>query len=130
MTKWEQLQAAILEARKAGDKWKVKVLSTMKGEVENYLKNEKSKNVDDFIESYALKSKKNLEEYKPANYQEEIELLEIYMPRPIRPEEIQAFIELLHKEGVDKRQWMGRVMRNFKGLDPKLVQGLIKEFNN
>lgn len=126
--KYQLLQSEILKARKAGDKWVLSVLSTMKGEIDNQSKTDTKDSLDDLIEKYALKSKKNLEEFKPDRFEEEIELLTPFLPREVSPEEIKAFIQSLADEDVDKKQWMGGVMRNFKGLDPKLVTQLISEF--
>lgn len=127
--KYKLLESLLLEARKASDRFALSIYSTMKGDVDNTGIGKGDQNYDDLIENYALKSKKNLEEFKPTDYEKEIELLTPFLPKIADTSEIKDYISTLKSEDVPSKQWMGRVMRNFKGLDPQLVKSLINEMN-
>lgn len=127
--KYKLLENLLLEARKASDRFALSIYSTMKGDVDNTGIGKSDQDYDDLVENYALKSKKNLEEFKPADYEKEIELLTPFLPKIADTSEIKDYISTLKSEDVPSKQWMGRVMRNFKGLDPQLVKSLINEMN-
>lgn len=125
--KYKLLQEFLLSARKSGDKSLLTIYSTMKGELDNMIKSNPTENVEDMIERYALKSKKNLEEFKPEGYQIELDALQSFLPQPVSEEEINQFIRELKTQSIDQKQWMGKIMSNFKGLDPQVVRGLISK---
>lgn len=127
--KYKLLGDLLLQARKASDRFALSVYSTMKGDVDNTGKGKADQDYNDLIETYALKSKKNLEEFKPEDFEKEIELLTPFLPKEVTPAEIKDYISVLKSEEVPDKQWLGRVMRNFKGLDPQLVRSLINEMN-
>lgn len=126
-SKYNLLQELLIKARKSGDKSAIAIYSTMKGEIDNMLKLTPHANVEELIEKYALKSKKNLEEFTPLGYEKEIEFLMPFQPKQVSISEVNEFIKHLKNEGIKVNQWMGRIMKNFRGVDPQLVKELINK---
>ncbi len=149
MNRKELLDKLYLQARKNGNKVAISCLSTMKGEIENQIKN-KLGNFDflnctkdelevyleqlivinnDLIEKYAIKSKKSLIEFKPKNYEEELVILEQFLPLQLSKEEILNKIKLIimQNNDINENKLMGLCMRELKGVEPNLVKQLIAE---
>ena len=128
MTNLELINEQYLAARKVQDVVTILCLGTMKGEIENLLKTS-NKTADELITAYAIKSSKNLNEFKPANYERELEILSQFLPKQLSEEEVRVIVNNIKKQnkGVAAGKLMGIAMKQLKGADPKLVKKIIAE---
>ena len=129
--KYEQLVA-----RKNKDKLKANLLTTLIGEIENKLKVELSKSSVPVVLETVLKFIKNLKESQKLRYteqaQQELEILESYLPKQLTVEEIGNEITHLSTQyDKESKQFKGMVMKHFnnkfKGrFDSKQVMYMLK----
>lgn len=119
------LNTSLIEARKKGDRFTSNVLSTMKGEIENQLKNKAGQDIEKLIEGYSFKSKKNLLSFKPKDWEIEMKVLEPFLPKEITEEDVVALIDILREKGTPEKSIIGLVMKELKGVDIELVKPLI-----
>lgn len=123
--KKELLEKSLLEARKSGNKFISNTLSTMKGEIENQHKNNPTENVDLLIEAYAFKSKKNLIEFKPKDWELELEVIKPFLPKEITEQDVIELINTLKLAGTNEKAMLGVIMKSLKGVDVNLVKSLL-----
>lgn len=125
MNKLELLNSQLLEARKSGNKETANILSTMKGEVENQAKNNPKAQLETLITDYALKSKKNLTQFKTPGWESELEILKPYLPKEITEQDVIEAISALKAAGTPEKAMLGILMKELKGVDVNLVKRLL-----
>lgn len=133
----ERITKEIKNAMKSGDKQRVSVLRMLLSDIVNVEKSGKDFKHIDVIRGYAKKLKKAIEEYerlhiqdKIVSYNEELKIVEEYLPRQISDEELKmAVTELIELEKPkDIGSAMKIVMGKYKDVaDGKKVQALVKE---
>ncbi len=134
------------EALKKREKIRLSTLRMLK----SYLKNEKIEKKRDLTEdeeikvinSYLKKLKDSLETYRKSNredivseIEEEIKVVEAYLPPPLTSEELRKIInDVISEIGKDKKN-MGRIMKEVMGkvatrADGKVVRSIVEELLN
>ena len=107
-----------LNARKVKDKVKTNLLTTVIGEVENQLKVKLSKSTQPVVLDTILKFVKNLKESIKLRHtdlaEQELKILEEYLPKPLTDEEIGNELTYLTQQyDKDSKQFKGLVMKHF-----------------
>ena len=107
-----------LNARKVKNKVKANLLTTVIGEVENQLKVKLSKSTQPVVLDTVLKFVKNLKESIKLRHtdlaEQELKILEEYLPKPLTDEEIGNELTYLTQQyDKESKQFKGLVMKHF-----------------
>ena len=134
------LQASTIEARKARDKGRTLVLTTVMAAIKNHQIELRQELTDEDVTSVLRKAVKmrqdSVEQYQAggrddlaANEAAEIEVLKAFLPPEIDPDEIRAAVRAAIDGGADAMgQVMGQVMPRFRGrADGKLINQIVRE---
>ncbi len=135
MTLKEQLSADMLAAMKAKDTFKRDSLRVVIGEVNREQGKLSAGEVmtDSDIQKIITKSVKNLEIMATDEAKQEIGILEVYLPKQLKFNEVQVIIsQICQYLNATSIKDMGKVMAEFKSqfdgqADGKLVSTIIKE---
>lgn len=128
MDKYTRLTAGLLEARKAKSTLEVAVLSTLLGEVQGEMKNSDEPSAV-IIEKIAKKFKKGIEGLpQNAKTEEELSILEPFLPETLSREQIIEQLNLLNiKEMATFGQKMSAAMQSLKGqVDGRVLGEIIR----
>lgn len=119
----EKFKSELIKAMKEKDKTKLNTLRSVKGAMQLEIINNKKEENDDLLITVINKQiklrKDSIEEFKKANrtdlvnsYEEEIKILQDYMPKMLTEEEINKIIdEGIKKTGASTIKDLGLVMR-------------------
>lgn len=139
----EKFKSELIKAMKEKDKTKLNTLRSVKGAMQLEIINNKKEENDDLLITVINKQiklrKDSIEEFKKANrtdlvnsYEEEIKVLQDYMPKMLTEEEINKIIdEGIKKTGASTIKDLGLVMREVSETlknrcDMKSVTNIIK----
>ncbi len=139
----EKFKSELIKAMKEKDKTKLNTLRSVKGAMQLEIINNKKEENDDLLITVINKQiklrKDSIEEFKKANrtdlvnsYEEEIKILQDYMPKMLTEEEINKIIdEGIKKTGASTIKDLGLVMREVSETlknrcDMKSVTNIIK----
>lgn len=139
----EKFKSELIKAMKEKDKTKLNTLRSVKGAMQLEIINNKKEENDDLLITVINKQiklrKDSIEEFKKANrtdlvnsYEEEIKILQDYMPNMLTEEEINKIIdEGIKKTGASTIKDLGLVMREVSETlknrcDMKSVTNIIK----
>jgi hypothetical protein len=135
-----RIQADLVEARKARDKARVLVLSTIRSDIRNReIDSGQSLDDDGVIQviGKAIKQRKDAADQMRNGGREELalveeaqaEVLQAYLPRQLSEEEVRAMVRQAIAEGADQMgPLMGRVMPEIRGLfDGKEANRIVRE---
>lgn len=137
----ETLKAKIskdyVDAFKSGQKVKKNLLGVVKAEITTKEKNSNVENLDDkevndILKSISKKLKETLSMVSDAQSQEELEVIEAYLPKQMSENEIRVAVEQIVVEIDAKSGDMGKVMGGFNSkysgkADNKLVSTIVKD---
>jgi uncharacterized protein YqeY len=134
------LQASTIEARKARDKARTLVLTTVLAAIKNYQIEQQRDLTDADIETVLRKAVKmrqeSVEQYRAGNRQDladkeqaEIEILKAFLPAEVDPEEIRAAVRAAIAGGANAiGPLMGQLMGQFRGkADGKVINQIVRE---
>ncbi|MDA8168540.1 MAG: GatB/YqeY domain-containing protein [Nitrospiraceae bacterium] len=140
----EQIDADLKGALKAGEKLRLETLRMLKSALK-YKQIEKGGQLADedvvsIIGSLSKQRRESVEQFRKAGREDlarkeeqEIDILKVYLPRQLTPEELDAIVSgAVRESGAQGMKDMGKVMRlimpKTKGAaDGKLVNGKVKE---
>ena len=135
-----RLQSALNAARKAQDKERTLVLSTILANLKNRRIELRRDPTDDEVVEVLRKGVKtrreSIEQYEAANRPElaateasQISVLEEFLPPAVDPEEIRAAVrEAIAGGATDIGKVMGRILPRFKGrADGKVINTIVRE---
>jgi len=135
-----RIQADLVEARKARDKARVLVLSTIRSDIRNReIDSGQSLDDDGVIQviGKAIKQRKDAADQMRNGGREELalveeaqaEVLQAYLPRQLSEEEVRAMVRQAIAEGADQMgPLMGRIMPEIRGLfDGKEANRIVRE---
>ena len=129
------LQASTIEARKARDKGRTLVLTTVLAAIKNYQIEQQRDLTDADVEAVLRKAVKmrqdSVEQYRAGNRadladkeQAEIEVIERYLPKQLGEGEIrEAIAGLIEELGLSGKKDLGQVMKELKTRYPGQVDG-------
>ena len=136
----DRLQSALNAARKAQDKERTLVLSTILANLKNRRIELRRDPTDDEVVEVLRKGVKtrreSIEQYEAANRPElaateasQISVLEEFLPPAVDPEEIRAAVrEAIAGGATDIGKVMGRILPRFKGrADGKVINTIVRE---
>lgn len=92
----KELNEAYLKARKERDVQATAALSTLKGDVENAIKN--GTDEQKAIENLAAKSIKNLETFRPTGWERQVEVLSDFIPQQLTDLELETLVLTVRDE--------------------------------
>ena len=101
MNKLQTIDKKLLQARLAKDNVAKNLLVTLKGEIENGIKNGKVAN-DSLVEDYAKKMIKNAELIGSDEAKQEISILKEFLPAQLSEDEVKAVISKILESNSDK----------------------------
>lgn len=135
-----RIQADLVEARKARDKERVLVLSTIRSDIRNReIDSGESLDDDGVIQvvSKAIKQRRDAADQMRAGGREELagveeaqaEVLQSYLPERLTEEEVRALVRKAISEGADQMgPLMGRIMPEIRGrFDGKDANRIVRE---
>ncbi len=141
----KDLQGALNDALKKGQKTRVSVIRMLLSEIKNKKIADRVKELDDakvigLVQKMVRQHKESIEQFKQGNRQdlvdketEELKVLEGYLPEEISREELERIIsQVIEKTGAGTMKDMGSVMGQVMGLvqgraDGKLISEIVKE---
>jgi len=135
MTLKEKINSDYIEAFKSKNTVKKNLLSVIKSEIQTIEKNSQIQNLgDEDVIKILNKTSKSLKETlsllsdsdKISSVEDELKLVESYLPKQLSVEEIQVKIDALVASGVNN---IGQIMKEFSSLpvDKKIVSELAKK---
>ena len=132
----EKIKNDLLKARKNKESNKSKLLTTIVSDIENLVRDNKKKSIDELSLSVLQKFVKGINEilkHDPSNENalNELNVIDEYMPKQLSKDKLKDIVDqfIRSNENVNMGMIMGFLKMNYNGqYDGKLASQIVKEF--